>query len=193
MRKGRLNENEVLAAAASVADREGYEALTMTAVARELGVQPASLYEHVRGRAGLVDGVQRLALGELGSRIGDAVAGCSRRAALLGLADAHRQLAGDRPGAWSALQRPVPAHVVLSPEAARVGSLTLAVVRGYPVPEESHVHAVRLIGAAINGFLTLTRADAFGHRADDEKTSWTAAIDALDRALMTWPAVGGHP
>lgn len=190
MPRANLNKQTVLIEAASLADREGFEAVTVTAVARLLGVQPASLYEHVQGRSALLDGVHRLALGELGSRISEGVAGRSGGASLRGLADAHRTYATERPGAWAALQRPATAETAQSPEAARVASLMLAVIRGYPVPADAIVHAARLVGATVNGFLTLTGTGAFGHRTESEEKSWTFAIDALDRALHTWPTDG---
>lgn len=190
MPRAHLNNQTVLREAASLADCEGFEAVTVTAVARLLDVQPASLYEHVQGRNALLDGVHRLALGELGSRISEGVAGRSGGAALRGLADAHRTYATERPGAWAALQRPATEETAQSPEAARVASLMLAVIRGYPVPAEAMVHAARLVGATVNGFLALTGAGAFGHRAEAEEESWTVAIDALDRALDTWPTDG---
>jgi AcrR family transcriptional regulator len=192
MPRANLDQQTVIAAAVTLADRDGFDSVSVSAVARLLGVQPASLYEHVRGRDALLDGMQRLALGELGERVGDAVAGRSATDALRGLADAHRSYARERPGSWAALERRAAAETARSPEAQRVASLMLAVIRGYSVPDEAHVHAVRLVGATINGFLALTRADAFGHRDDSEDESWMCAIDALDRALYSWPTKGAH-
>jgi hypothetical protein len=71
-----------------------------------------------------------------------------------------------------------------------VASLLLAAIRGYPVPESSLVHGARVVAATVNGFLALTRADAFDHRPESQDESWAAAIDALDRALSTWPTEG---
>jgi AcrR family transcriptional regulator len=187
MPRAHLSTASVIADAAALADSDGLAAVTVSAVARRLGVKPASLYEHVAGLAPLLDGVQILALDEVGERAGAAVAGRSGRDALRGLADAHRDYANTRPGAWAALQRPASPAVAGSPEAARVAGLLLAVVRGFRVPDDDLVHAARLVGATINGFLTLTRAEAFAHRPDSEDASWAAAVDALDRALDSWP------
>src|SRR3954462_13729793 len=56
-----VNRDRALVRALVVADTEGLEAVTMRRLARELGVEAASLYHHVRGKneilAGLVDGV----------------------------------------------------------------------------------------------------------------------------------------
>ncbi len=193
MPRANLTESVILEAAATLADGQGFESVTMSAVARAVGVRPASLYEHVRDRDALLDGVHRLALRDLASSITEAVAGRSGRAALRGLADAHRAYAAEHPGAWAALQRPASPVTVRSPEAARVASLTLAVLRGYPVPDEALVHAARLIGATVNGFLALSGSQAFDNRPDAVDESWTAALDALDRALQTWPREGERP
>lgn len=190
MPRSNLSPDVVIAAAATLADRSGFDAVTLAAVARHLGVQPASLYEHVKSRDALLDAVHRLALGDLGSRVSEEVAGRSGKAALQGLVDAHRDFAAERPGAWAALQRVASSDTAQSPEAARVASLMLAVIRGYPVPEPALVHAARLVAATVSGFLVLTKSDAFNHRAEGQDESWLAAVNALDRALSTWPSEG---
>jgi AcrR family transcriptional regulator len=193
MTRTRLTTAAVVADAAALADAEGLGAVSVSAVARRLSVKPASLYEHVAGLAPLLDGVQLLALRELGERVAEAVAGRASAEALRALADAHREYAAERPGLWAALQRPASGEVAGSPEAARVAGALIAVVRGYPVPAAAVVHAARLVGATVNGFLSLTRADAFAHRPESEDASWTAAVDALDRALASWPAESDAP
>lgn len=182
-----LTPSAVITAAADLADRDGFDDITLSALARHLGVRTASLYSHVRDRAAVLDGVHELALDELAGRIGAAVAGRAGRDALAGLAEAHRDYARDAPGRWTALQRPAAPSTVGSDAAARLAGLTLAVLRGYPVPEDELVHATRLLGATINGFLALERAGSFGHRAPDPEVSWQRALTALDGILRTWP------
>jgi TetR/AcrR family transcriptional regulator, tetracycline repressor protein len=50
-----LTRQRIVAAAATILAREGYDALTMRALARELGVQAASLYWHVKDKEQLED------------------------------------------------------------------------------------------------------------------------------------------
>lgn len=178
-----LTVEDVVSAAARIADRDGFDAVSVSAVARALDVQPASLYSHVRDRAALLDGIHRLALAELADRVGDAVAGRAGRDALVALADAHRDLAEERSGIWAALQRPAGPETVRSSEAARVATLMLAVLRGYDLPESELVHATRLVGATINGYLALDRSGAYSGRDESTDASWSWVIDALDRAL----------
>ena len=187
MPRANLTSSTVIAAAADLADREGFGALTLTELARHLGVQTASLYSHVRDRAALLDGVSELALDELGGLVATAIAGRSAGDALVGLADAHRSYAREYPGRWAALQRDPGPSVVASTAAARLSAQFWAVLRGYPISEDEFVHATRLLGATINGFVSLERSSGFAHRAPESEVSWRRALDALDSILRRWP------
>ncbi|TGO04606.1 TetR/AcrR family transcriptional regulator [Serinibacter arcticus] len=175
--------------AAAIADTEGYDAVTVAAVARRLGVQPASLYSHVSGREDLLGRLHRRALDDLATRLADQLAGRSGRAALAGLAAAHRTLAHDHPGLWEALQRPASASTVASDGAARVAALVLASLHAYGLPPDEQVHAARLLGSVVNGLVTLGRAGALAHRTPSTDETWERSLDALHRALTTWKAV----
>ncbi|GIJ35357.1 TetR/AcrR family transcriptional regulator [Micromonospora sediminimaris] len=192
MARANLTPAVVIAAAAQLADREGFDAITLSALARHFGVQTASLYSHVRDRSALLDSVQELALGELADRIAIAIGGRSQRDALTALADAHRDYARQFPGRWAALQRPAAATTVRSDAAGRLVALTLAMLRGYQLPETELVHATRLLGATINGFLALEVAGSFGHREPPADASWQRALSALDTAFRFWPTEGNH-
>jgi AcrR family transcriptional regulator len=188
--RANLTSAVVVAAAADLADREGFDAVTLSALARRLGVRTASLYSHVRDRAALLAGVHELALDELADRIAVAIGGLSGRDALAALADAQRDYAHRSPGRWAALQRPAAPSTARSAGAVRVAALTLAMLRGYRLPEAELVHATRLLGATVNGFVTLEASGAFGHRDPAAEVSWRRALDALDTALRSWPTEG---
>lgn len=53
----KLTRERVIEAALQLMDDEGLEAVTMRAVARELGVEAMSLYNHVRDKEDLMDGI----------------------------------------------------------------------------------------------------------------------------------------
>lgn len=186
MPRANLTPRSVVTAAADLADAASFDDVTLTAVARRLGVQTASLYSHVRDRAALLDGVHQLALDELADRITAAIAGRAGTDALVGWAEAHRSLAGESPGRWAALQRTASPATAQSAAAGRVADLTLAVLRGYRLPDAELVHATRMLGASINGFLTLERSGAFGHRSPDPEVSWRRMLQALDGLLRSW-------
>lgn len=190
MARANLSPAVVIAAAAELADQEGFDAITLSALARRFGVQTASLYSHVRDRSALLHAVHELALGELADRVALAIAGRSCRAALAGLAEAHRGYARECPGRWAALQRPAAASTVGSEAARRLVALNLAVLRGYRLPETELVHATRLLGATLNGFLALEASGSFSHRDPAPDTSWQRALDALDTVFHSWPSEG---
>lgn len=190
MARANLTSAVVTAAAADLADRDGFDTLTLSALARGFGVQTASLYSHVRDRSALIERIHQLALGELADRIALAIGGRSGRDALAALADAHRDYAKRFPGRWTALQRPATEATVRSEPAARVAGLTLAMLRGYPLPEPELVHAVRLLAATVNGFLALEANGSIAHREPAVEASWQRALDVLDSAFRNWPTEG---
>lgn len=63
--RGALNRERVLRAAMELADEGGIESLTMRELGRRLGVEAASLYNHVNGKDDLLDGMADLAAGEI--------------------------------------------------------------------------------------------------------------------------------
>lgn len=176
--------------AVELADADGLEAVTISAIARRLGVQPASMYAHLAGVGALQDMVHRRALAELAQRLEEAISGRAAGDALRAFADVHRLLLAEHPGLWSALQRQAGPEVAASPEAARTANLQLAVLRGYGLDGAAAVHAARFLGATLNGFVSLQSIGAFAHRGTDIETSWALALEALDRALHQWPRDG---
>ena len=188
-----LTPASVVSDAAQLADQVGLDAVTLSAVATRLGVRTPSLYSHVRDLSALRDGVTALALQELADRISAEIAGRSGRIALVGFARAHREFARSHPGRWQALQRRAGADAVLSPSARNLVALNKAVLAGYGLDDSVSVHAIRLVGSTINGFLNLERVGNFDHSTPAAEESWDVAIDALDGILSTWPTSADHP
>ncbi|WBB68441.1 TetR/AcrR family transcriptional regulator C-terminal domain-containing protein [Micromonospora sp. WMMD812] len=62
-----LSRERVLAAAVALADAEGIPALTMRRLGADLGVEAMSLYHHLPGKEGLLDGVAETVVAEIGA------------------------------------------------------------------------------------------------------------------------------
>ena len=60
-----LNRDRVLAAGVDFADRWGLEALSMRALAQQLGVVPMALYKHVANKEELLDGMVDVVVGQI--------------------------------------------------------------------------------------------------------------------------------
>ncbi|MHB1018180.1 MAG: TetR/AcrR family transcriptional regulator C-terminal domain-containing protein [Coriobacteriia bacterium] len=61
-----LNRERVVRAAAELADERGIDSVTMRELGRRLGVEAASLYNHVAGKDDLLNGMADLAAAEIG-------------------------------------------------------------------------------------------------------------------------------
>lgn len=64
-RKEGLTRDRIVAAAVKLADTEGFEALSMRALADELGTAPMSLYRHVANKEDLLDEMIDVVFGEI--------------------------------------------------------------------------------------------------------------------------------
>jgi len=63
--RGALSRERVLRGAVELADRQGIDSLTMRALGSWLGVEAPSLYNHVRDKDDLLDGMTDLVVGEI--------------------------------------------------------------------------------------------------------------------------------
>jgi AcrR family transcriptional regulator len=64
-----LSRERALAAATALADAEGLKALTMRRLAADLGVEAMSLYYHLPGKEGLLDGLAETVIGEIDAAV----------------------------------------------------------------------------------------------------------------------------
>lgn len=177
-----LSRAVVIDAAAGLADRDGFDALTLGAVAAALGVRPPSLYNHVAGLDGLRRDMALRGVQELGERIRDAAVGRAGADALSALAEAYRAYARERPGLYRALQRaPDPGDAELVAGAERLLQPVLAVLAGYGLGGDDVIHAARSLRSAMHGFVELERLGGFGIGID---------LDASFRFMMATVSAG---
>ncbi|MER6325104.1 MULTISPECIES: TetR-like C-terminal domain-containing protein [Streptomyces] len=182
-----LTTDRVVAAAADLADETGFEAVTVSALARRFGVRDASLYTHVRNLQDLRVRVALLAGGELIEEIAQAVAGRAGKEALAAFAGAYRAYALRHPGRYAATQiRVDQALVADSPALRRTAEITYGMLRAYGLTEPDLTDAVRLLRSTFHGYCALEASGGFG-APRDVRASWDKAVDALHVALENWP------
>lgn len=195
MPRAGLSPDLVVARAGELADRDGYDALTLASLADRLGVRVPSLYKHVANLADLQRRLRLAGLRELDAALRDATVGRAGTEALVALGGAYRRYAHQHPGHYAAgLRAPDPGD---DEEVARVVArgleLLLAVVAGYGLAGDDAVHAVRGVRAALHGFVALEQAGAFG-MPQDVDTSFDHLLTVLDRGLRHHAQpVGEHP
>jgi AcrR family transcriptional regulator len=186
MPRAGLTADRVVRAGADLADEVGFEATTVSAVARQLGVRVASLYSHVDGSTGLQEGIARLALDELADHAGEAVAGRSGRDALVAFASAYRDYARRHPGRYAATRLRLGPDSPAVAAGRRHAALTRAVLRGYSLDDVDTAHAVRLIGSVVHGYTDLELSGSFDHSDSPPAESWARILDMLDATLRSW-------
>lgn len=187
MRAG-LTVERLVEAGGKLADQQGFEAVTPSALAKLFNVKVASLYSHIASAHDLKVRVALFALDRLADQAAEELAGRAGKDALLALANVHRRFAQEHPGLFVATRFPLDGDVSAS-GGARIARLTRAILRDYPLAEPSQTHAVRLLGSAILGFVTLELAGSFSRSAPAPQVSWEAILDALDATLRAWSRV----
>ena len=65
LRRAGLTRDRVLGTAVDLADEEGLDGLSMRKLAKRLGVEAMSLYNHISGKERLLDGMVDLVFGEI--------------------------------------------------------------------------------------------------------------------------------
>ncbi len=158
-----LTADRIVDAAAELADRDGYDALTLGRVAEALGVRTPSLYNHVAGLDELRRRLTVRAIEELGAALQRAAVGRSSDDAVRAIAHAYRDFARTRPGLYATT---VPTTEVdddaVRQAGARVVETVLAALDGYGFDADTAIHATRTLRAAVHGFVTLEHAGGFG-------------------------------
>jgi AcrR family transcriptional regulator len=181
-----LSREIVVAEAARVADEEGYERLTLAAVAKRFGVAVPSLYKHVHGLDALRRGLAVLAIRELGEALAAGANGREGKPALRAMAHAYRDYAREHPGRYAAtLRAPDPSDRDATSAAQSLLATVFSVLSGYDLTGTGAVHATRALRAALHGFVALQAAGGFGMQQDVDR-SFERMVDGLDAALRQW-------
>lgn len=190
MRRG-LTTEVVVRAGADLADELGFDGVTVSEVARRLGVQTPSLYSHVLSSTDLSTRICALALEELAHLVTDAISGLAGRSAVLALLETYGDYARRHPGRYDAIRMRLPTTPSATDEGVsntlvagrRHAALLRAVLRDYDLSGDTEVHAVRLLGSVVRGFTSLDLAGGFDHSGPPSEESLGYIVDALDAML----------
>ncbi|MFG1928493.1 TetR/AcrR family transcriptional regulator [Cryptosporangium sp. NPDC048952] len=183
----RLSPERVVGAAVELADEVGFDRVTVSAVARRLGVQQSTLYSHVQSSQDLKTRIALFALAELADSGEAALAGRAEKDALIALANVYRDYAREHPGRYEATRMRLDPRTAAASAGPRNAEMIRAVLRGYDLSEPDQTHAVRLLGSVFHGYTSLESAGGFAHSSPDSEESWNRIHDALDALLRNWP------
>jgi AcrR family transcriptional regulator len=146
-RRTALTRERVLRAAISLADRDGIESLSMRKLGQKLGVEAMSLYNHVRNKVDMLDGMVDLVFSEIDLP----ASGVDWRTAMRKRAISARQVLLRHPWAIGLMEsRATPGPATLRHHDSVLGSLRTA---GFSIDMAAHAYSI--LDGYIYGF-TLT-------------------------------------
>lgn len=179
-RKAGIDLEGVVDAAASIADTDGLEAATLSAVARRLGIKTPSLYNHVDGLDDLRRHLAMRGSAMLLAEFKEAIGADTGPDALRRVARVDRQFAATHPGLYDSFL-PAPRETD-DPEAYAAMAAPVFVIANVllemGLSQEEAIHLIRAFRATLHGFLDLEAKDGFGMPvAIDE--SFDAAVELM--------------
>ena len=146
-RRTPLSKDRVLRTAAELADEHGLEALSMRRLARKLGVEAMSLYNHVANKDEILNGILDLVVGEIELPGEDVEWKTAIRRAAISTRDVllrHRWAAG----LWMSRQSGGPARL-------RHGDWMLRTLRAGGLPPDLVYHAFHVLESHLLGYMHL--------------------------------------
>ncbi len=153
----KLRREIIVNAALTFLDREGWDALTINALATQLGTKGPSLYNHVHSLEDLRRTVRMRVIDDIITMLNRVGQGRARDDAVLVMAGAYRSYAHHHPGRYSAFTRmPLggddPEYTAATKGAA---APVIAVLSSYGLSGEDAFNAALEFWSALHGFVLL--------------------------------------
>ncbi|MBO3461708.1 WHG domain-containing protein [Aetokthonos hydrillicola Thurmond2011] len=182
-----LTRKEIVEAAIACLEKEGESALGVNRVARELGIRPPSLYNHVAGN----DELKRLVVLEgwrrfLDTYIKQAVDIQDRRVLLQNAAHTYYRCASENPALYAIVTNY--SLELEDPDFAPIIEELLAfysrVLTPFGLNQDEMIHAARMFNSLLHGFVLAERAGLFIFpESINQSFDWmvNTLIDALEQ------------
>jgi AcrR family transcriptional regulator len=181
-RRRGLSVDDVVDAAADLADADGLTALRPAALAERLGVRPPSIYNYFDGRDAVVRALALRGLRELAGALRGAAVGRSGTDAVVAIAEAYRAYAHEHQGVYAAIGE----AGVSDPDVVAAGTelveVVLATLRSFSLDGDDAIHAVRALRAGMHGFVSI-EAEGGMARPVDLDESYRRLIETLCAGL----------
>ena len=182
-----LTKASIVEAAVTLVNRAGPAALTMSSVARDLGVSQPALYSHFSNLQGLQAAVTFAANDVLEQRLLQAVEVGRGDRPLMALAEAYRAYVREFPDLYLLQMRGIRDSdpliaAVQQAKAIEAGEVVRSALRTYGVDEELVANVHVGLRAAIHGFAHLEAQSALGWDADGD-AAFRVFLELVARGL----------
>lgn len=167
-----LSKPAVVQAAAEMANAEGLEEVSLTALAEHFKVRTPTLYHYIDGVAGLRRELALLGLREQRDAFGRAVMGKAGADAIIALAGTFRDYIKAHLGVYAATVRSAADtdDAELQAAQAEVVDIAAMALSAYALSPDDTIHAVRALRCVVHGIATLELAGGFGLPQDVDET-----------------------
>src|SRR6476646_3040605 len=161
-RPAKLSRDAIVNAALTFLDRDGWDALTINALATQLGTKGPSLYNHVDSLEDLRRTVRMRVVGDIIGMLNTVGDGRTRDDAVVSMASAYRSYAHHQPGRYSAFTRmPLGGDDPEYTEATRAAAgPVIAVLGSYGLDGDNAFYAALEFWSAMHGFVLLEMTGA---------------------------------
>lgn len=158
-----LNFNELLRVSIEIVDREGWDALTISYLAKKLTIQPPSIYNHLKNLDELKSNIALFGITKLYEELQKSIEGKSQEPTIYSLAFAYLSFARRHPGLY---QSTLSSGHTLGDQYSLVGNKILELIfealKPYDLSEIELIHTVRGLRSILHGFVSLEDYDGFG-------------------------------
>ena len=161
-RATKLSRDSIVNAALTFLDREGWDALTINALATQLGTKGPSLYNHVQSLEDLRRTVRMRVVGDIIEMLNTVGEGRTRDDAVTVMASAYRSYAHHHPGRYSAFTRmPLGGDDPEFTDATRAAAApVISVLASYGLDGDAAFYAALEFWSAMHGFVLLEMTGA---------------------------------
>lgn len=157
-----LNFNELLKTAIQIVDNEGWDHLTISYLAKQLTIQPPSIYNHVKNLDELKNSIALYGIQALYKELHASISDQSKEA-IFALAIAYIHFARKHPGLYeSTLSSTHTVGEQYTLVANQILALIFEVLKPYDLNEIEQIHIVRGLRSILHGFVSLEDHDGFG-------------------------------
>lgn len=158
-----LDLQQIVEAAAEIADSSGVEEVTLASLAQKLGIRSPSLYNHVNGLKGLRIQLAIHGLKLLNESITEALAGKTGDEAFHAIASAYLAFARSHPGLYDlTLRSPDAEEVEYAAQGKALVDLLVQTLGVYQLSYDQSIHVVRGFRSFLHGFAAIEQKGGFG-------------------------------
>jgi AcrR family transcriptional regulator len=164
-----LDHDTVVDAAAQLADLHGLNEVTLTSVAKLLGVRQPALYRHVENYQDLIRSLSLRGRKLLADSMAAAAIGVAGDDAVAAVGHAWRHVASQHPGLYAATDRyPCTGDDELQAAVNRIVEVIAISLTGFDLDPENRVHAARTLRSAFHGFSHIELCDGHPHKLETD-------------------------